>query len=154
MGETGLNYGDMMQRALRGVMADALDQVQAHGLPGEHHFYITYDTTHPSVAMPDWLFERYPDQITIVIQHEYDDLEVSPDGFAVSMSFSSRNANLYVPFDAVLTFVDPSVEFGLKFDATEIDIEDEDEDDVVIDPPVEDAKGTADVVSLDQFRKN
>jgi len=155
MHDDGLNYGVMMQSALRGVMADALGQVQAKGLPGEHHFYITYDTTNPAVVMPDWLREKYPDQITIVIQYEFSDLEVSPDGFAISMSFSNRQSNLYVPFDAVLTFVDPSVEFGLKFDATEIEVEDDDDDDT---PDPNDGgephQGSAEVVSLDKFRKS
>jgi hypothetical protein len=155
MRSDGLNYGVLMQRALRGVMADALGIVQEFGLPGEHHFYITYDTTNPSVIMPDWLREKYPDQITIVIQHEYSDLEVSEDGFGISMSFSNRFSTLYVPFDAVLTFVDPSVEFGLKFDATVIDVDDDEDEDTEEVPVVpEKPKGTADVVSLDQFRKS
>lgn len=151
MDQSSLNYGDMMQRALRGVMADALSQVQKDGLPGEHHFYITYSTTHPAASIPEWLFEKYPDKITIVIQHEFEDLEVSPEGFAITMSFSNKPALLYVPFDAVLTFVDPSVEFGLKFEATEIEVE-EDLDETEDNAP--DDKTTADVVSLDQFRKN
>lgn len=153
MDDDGLNYGVMMQTALRGVMADALGQVQASGLPGEHHFYITYDTTNPAVVMPDWLREQYPDQITIVIQFEFSDLEVTPEGFGISMSFSNRMSTLYVPFDAVLTFVDPSVEFGLKFDATVIEVDDE--DDVDIDTPDVDEphQGSAEVVSLDKFRK-
>ena len=158
MTETGLNYGLMMQRALRHVMSDALRQVSAHGLPGDHHFYITYDTGHPAAVIPDWLADQYPDQITIVLQHEYDDLEVSTDGFSVRMSFTDRPASLFVPFDAVMTFVDPSVEFGLKFDATEVEDElDADEgpaDEASIDALDEAARGSADVVSLDQFRKS
>lgn len=149
MNSDGLNYGLIMQRALRGVMADALSQVEAFGLPGDHHFYITFDTGHDGSVLPDWLRAEHPEQITIVLQHEFDGLEVSRDGFGVRMSFSDRPAELYVPFDAVLTFVDPSVEFGLKFDATEVEDVEEDED-----GPEEVApKGSADVVSLDQFRK-
>ena len=150
-----LNYGQIMQRALRGVMADALSQVQEHGLAGEHHFYITYDVTNADVQMPDFLRAEYPDQITIVLQHEFDDLTVSPEGFSVRMSFSNRPANLFVPFDSVLTFVDPSVEFGLKFEVTEVDAPDEPEagqpDEVAEDNAPQD--GSAEVVSLDQFRK-
>ncbi|MEL6793177.1 MAG: ClpXP protease specificity-enhancing factor SspB, partial [Pseudomonadota bacterium] len=96
MTDTGLNYGVMMQRALRHVMRDALAEVSADGLPGDHHFYITYDTRHPATVIPDWLAEQYPDQITIVLQHEFDDLEVSDDGFSVRMSFSDRPASLFV----------------------------------------------------------
>lgn len=149
-----LNYGQIMQRALRGVMADALGQVQAEGLSGEHHFYITYDVTNPAVEMPDFLRAEYPDQITIVLQHEFDALTVSEDGFSVRMSFSDRPSQLYVPFDAVLTFVDPSVEFGLKFEVTEVPGDDaaEQEDTPEADEPRE--QGSAEVVSLDKFRKS
>lgn len=147
-----LNYGQIMQRALRGVMADALGQVQEHGLTGEHHFYITYDVTNPAVEMPDFLRAEYSDQITIVLQHEFHDLTVSPDGFSVRMSFSDRPSSLYVPFDAVLTFVDPSVEFGLKFEVTEVVSEDEPEPEPEPEAPRE--QGSAEVVSLDKFRKS
>ena len=151
--DSGLNYGDMMQRALRHVMKDALQQVAASGLPGDHHFYITYDTRHEAAVLPDWLEAQYPEHITIVLQFEFDDLEVSDDGFSVRMSFGDRPASLFVPFDAVLTFVDPSVEFGLKFDATEIT--DDGEDDAPAEEPAEEEpRGSADVVSLDQFRKS
>ena len=148
---TELNYGLMMQRALRSVMAEALSVVVDGGLPGDHHFYITINTSHPDTDLPDWLRADYPDQITIVLQFEFADLEVTDQGFGVSMSFNDRRAHIYSPFDAVLTFVDPSVEFGLKFDATEVDIEDE-----AIEPEPEphDNQGDgAEVVSLDQFRK-
>ncbi|MGB0411562.1 MAG: SspB family protein [Pikeienuella sp.] len=145
-----LNYGQIMQRALRGVMADALGQVQEQGLAGEHHFYITFDVRNPQVEMPDFLRAEYPDQITIVLEHEFDDLTVSPEGFSVRMSFSNRPTRLYVPFDSVLTFVDPSVEFGLKFEVTEVETPDEPEPETTAEPAEE---GSAEVVSLDQFRK-
>ena len=145
----GLNYGQMMERALRGVMADALAVVAAHGFPGDHHFYITFACGHGAVRMPDWLRSSYPDQITIVLQHEFSGLEVTREGFRVALSFSNRLAELYIPFDAVLTFVDPSVEFGLKFEATETEAEAEEANDGEAE-----RKGSADVVSLDQFRKH
>lgn len=145
---TELNYGLMMQRALRSVMAEALGTVAESGLPGDHHFYITIDTRHPETDLPGWLRAEYPEQITIVLQFEYSDLEVTEDGFGVRMSFADRPAAIYAPFDAVLTFVDPSVEFGLKFDATEIAEEDAPEP---ADEPKSEEGG--EVVSLDQFRK-
>lgn len=114
--ESGLDYGRMMQRALRQVMAEALGAVAENGLPGDHHFYITFDPSHPGVVMPDWLRERYPRELTIVLQHEFHDLAVLGDRFQVGLSFSGRVATLTVPFDAVETFIDPSVKFGLKFD--------------------------------------
>ncbi len=149
MTPTDLNYGRMMQRALRGVMAEALGTVAEAGLPGDHHFYITIDTRHRDTDLPDWLREEYPEQITIVLQFEFTDLEVTEDGFSVRMSFADRPALIYAPFDAVLTFVDPSVEFGLKFDATETEGEDPAEPEEAPEP---DEGG--EVVSLDQFRKN
>ncbi|MFV0475597.1 MAG: SspB family protein [Pikeienuella sp.] len=148
MRDEGLNYGRMMEQALRGVMAEALAEVAANGLPGDHHFYITFAVGHGAVRVPDWLREKYPEQITIVLQHEYDALEVEPAGFRIRLSFSNLPADLYVPFDAVLTFVDPSVEFGLKFDATETEAPEP------LETPEEEApKPSADVVSLDKFRK-
>lgn len=142
-----LNYGQIMQRALRGVMSEALSIVQRDGLPGEHHLYITFDTRAPGVEMPDWLRAEYPEQITIVIQHEFDDLDVTEEKFSVRLSFASRPATITAPFDAVLTFVDPSVEFGLKFEATEIEPEDEPDES-------EAEEGGAEVLSLDKFRKS
>lgn len=148
MTPTDLNYGQMMQRALRSVMAEALGEVAESGLPGDHHFYITIDTRHPETDLPDWLRAEYPEQITIVLQFEYSDLEVSDEGFGVQMSFADRPAAIYAPFDAVLTFVDPSVEFGLKFDATEVEQE---EAPAPVKDEIPDEGG--EVVSLDQFRK-
>lgn len=146
-----LNYGQIMQHALRGVMADTLTVVQENGLPGEHHFYITYDTRHPEVEAPEWLLAEYPESITIVLQYEFHDLTVTRVGFSVRMSFGERPATLYVPFDAVLTFVDPSVEFGLKFEVTEIEPEPEFEEEPEPESTV--PEGGAEVLSLDQFRK-
>lgn len=152
-----IDYGGMMQRALRQVLAQALGVVAESGDVGGHHFYIKYDTTHPGVVMPDWLKAQYPEEITIVLQHEYWDLAVSSDRFSVGLSFSGRSTMLTVPFDAVLQFVDPYAEFGLKFDGHEIDDEDEipepslgDDEDPDDDPTP--PRG-GDVVSLDRFRK-
>jgi len=157
----GLDYGNLMHRAMRGLIRDVMAQVADQGLPGAHHFFITLNTRHPGVAMADWLRSRYPDEITIVIQHWYDHLEVDPDGFAITLNFGNQPEPLYVPFDAISTFVDPSVEFGLKF---ETQIDDGDEDDQPDDedgaddeaPHAEaepEAPRTGEVVSLDKFRK-
>lgn len=151
-----IDYGNLMHRAMRGLIRQVLSDVAAHGLPGAHHFFITFDTTHPDVDMADWLVDRYPEEMTIVLQHWYDSLEVDDDGFAITLNFGDSPEPLYIPLDAILTFVDPSVEFGLRFESHESDSEDaddtppEDPDDTPDPPPARDAE----VVRLDAFRKN
>ena len=148
-----INYSDLMNKALRQLMASVLEEIAVEGLPGNHHFFISFDTQYPGVDMPSWLKEQHPKDITIVIQNWFEDLVVSNEWFEITLSFSNQPTRLHVPFDAVLTFVDPSVEFGLRFDNPE------DEDDAVEeviqeiedeDAPVE---SKSDVVSLDSFRK-
>ena len=159
-GTTRLNYGRMMQRALRGLMSEVLGLVAEEGLPGDHHFYIGFDTTHPGVDMADWLHERYPEEMTIVLQDWFDDLAVMGDRFRVTLNFSNNLQTLVVPFDAVKTFVDPSAEFGLKFDAQEASEDPDEEHGSDDEPPDHDPDPdnggggpAADVVSLDKFRR-
>ena len=116
---TGINYGSLMHQAMRGLIRTVLTDVQNDGLPGDHHFFITFDTGHPDVEIADWLSDRYPGEMTVVMQHWFDNLEVGEDGFAVTLNFGDSPERLYIPFDAILTFVDPSVEFGLRFESTE-----------------------------------
>jgi hypothetical protein len=124
-----------------------LEDVQVNGLPGAHHFFITFDTNHPDAALADWLKQRYPNEMTVVMQHWYDNLEVSDQGFGIMLNFGDAPESLYVPYDAIKTFVDPSVEFGLRFENQEKDEDDDGDED-------EGAKPDADVVSLDSFRKH
>ena len=162
----GIDYGNLMHRAMRGLIHQVLTDVRDHGLPGAHHFFITFDTTHPDAVLADWLKQRYPDEMTVVMQHWFDNLEVSKDGFAVTLNFGDAPERLYIPFDAVLTFVDPSVEFGLRFESTDGEgsedgplvpaprpssqkpASDETEDDTS-----QPERKDAEVVSLDTFRK-
>ncbi|MEZ5913766.1 MAG: ClpXP protease specificity-enhancing factor SspB [Paracoccaceae bacterium] len=150
-----IDYGNLMHRAMRGLIQQVLTEVGEHGLPGNHHFFITLDTHHPGVEMAPWLKSRYPDEITVVLQHWYENLEVSDEGFAVTLNFGNQPERLTIPFDAVRTFVDPSVEFGLRFeqhdDADEAEDEDDDSDsdETAEDEPHKDAE----VVSLDSWRK-
>jgi uncharacterized protein len=151
---TSIDYGNLMHRAMRTLIRQVLEGVAAHGLPGEHHFFITLSTHHPDVDMADWLRERYPDEITIVIQNWFENLAVDEDGFAITLNFGNRPEPLYIPFDAITTFVDPSVEFGLRFE-THVEDDDEDDEAPMEEGAVEDAAApsTAEVVSLDKFRK-
>lgn len=153
-----IDYGNLMHRAMRGLIQTVLSEVAANGLPGAHHFFIKFDTMHPDVEMADWLSDRYPDEMTIVIQNWFRDLVVSDEGFAITLNFGDNPEPLYIPYDALRTFVDPSVEFGLKFETQE-SAEDEagpelvDEDGDETPPDGEAPKKDADVVSLDAFRK-
>ncbi|MEM0937749.1 MAG: ClpXP protease specificity-enhancing factor SspB [Pseudomonadota bacterium] len=148
-----IDYGKLMHDAMRGLIRQVLADVAADGLPGEHHFFVTFDTNHAEAGLADWLRERYPDEMTIVIQHWFEDLEVREDGFSITLNFGDNPERLDIPFDALRTFVDPSVEFGLRFESQE-DEEDADEDaPMAEDVEAEAEKPDAEVVSLDSFRK-
>jgi hypothetical protein len=155
-----IDYGNLMHAAMRGLIRSVLEDVSRNGLPGNHHFFISFDTRHPDVRIADWLSQRYPADMTVVMQHWFNNLEVGEDGFAVTLNFGDSPEPLYIPFDAIRTFVDPSVEFGLRFDGVSDDDEDENDDDPT--PPDGDPANRrdrkhvhpdAEVVSLDKFRK-
>jgi len=147
-----IDYGNLMHRAMRGLIQEVLTGVARDGLPGAHHFFITFDTTHPQARLADWLRQRYPLEMTVVMQHWYEGLDISNEGFSVTLNFGDAPERLYVPYDAIRTFVDPSVEFGLRFETqeTESDADDPsaDPDDIEVVPD----KTEAEVVSLDSFR--
>ncbi len=162
-----IDYGKLMHNAMRGLIQHVLSDVRDNGLPGAHHFFITFDTTHPDAELADWLRERYPNEMTVVMQHWFDNLVVGDDFFSITLNFGDQPENLTIPYDAILTFVDPSVEFGLRFESHDEDDDDDDafEDEAEVAPFVEvsdeeAAKEEADtgkpegeVVSLDSFRK-
>jgi uncharacterized protein len=161
-----LHYDRMMENALRGVVREALETVASAGLPGEHHFYVTFRTEHAGVEMPTRLRQRHPEEMTIVLQHQYWDLKIEAERFQVTLSFDRVHERLVIPFAAITAFVDPSVQFGLQFPAgqtpsakTETKIEPKPE-------PKQEAKaadskpdskpadeGSGRVVALDAFRK-
>ena len=148
-----IDYGNLMHRAMRGLIQSVLNDVAEHGLPGAHHFFITFDTRHPGVILADWLRERYPTEMTIVIQHWFENLAVTDDGFSITLNFGNNPEPMVIPFDALRTFVDPSVEFGLRFETQEEDEEDDD-DQTDIEVEEEPERRDAEIVSLDQFRKH
>ena len=112
-----LEYPKMVERAMRGVVREALAVAVESGLPGLHHFYITFRTRDPDVTIADRLLTQYPDEMTIVMEHQYWDLSVDDDKFSITLSFGGAPETLVIPFDAITAFVDPSVKFGLQFDA-------------------------------------
>jgi hypothetical protein len=157
--ESLIPYDEIVQDALRAVVGRVLREIeQSGGLPGEHHFYITFKTRMPGVSIPKHLLERFPDEMTIVIQHRFWDLKVEDDSFSVGLSFGGVPAALHVPFAAVTQFHDPAVEFALTFQAnaeeTPDDAHEIAENDAPEDSGAAEAKDDgSNVVSVDFTRK-
>lgn len=172
-----MQYGQMVEDSLRGVVRMALTRAATDGLLGEHHFYIGFKTEYPGVDIPDHLHAQYPDEMTIVIQHKFWGLEVGEDAFEITLSFGGQGQRLYIPFQALTSFLDPSVQFGLQFGqqdgdsgaeanetpASEADNPAPEADDgpkdgaetgTKTDAEAEDGDGGDNVVTLDQFRKD
>lgn len=121
---SSIDYQEIVRDALREVVYRVLAQVADEGLPGSHHFFITFDTSHPGVEMSPDLFDHYPESMTVILQHQFWDLEVDDTSFSVTLSFGGRRESLRVPFDALLSFVDPEAQFGLQF-TEQLDLEEE-----------------------------
>ena len=156
--ESLIPYDEIVQDALRAVVGRVLGEVElSGGLPGEHHFYITFKTRAPGVSIPKHLMERFPDEMTIVIQHRFWDLKVEDDNFSVGLSFGGVPATLHVPFAAVTQFHDPAVEFALTFQANADEEPREEHEEAENDRPQAPADGKADdasnVVNVDFTRK-
>ncbi len=112
-----IDYAQLVQDALRDAVRRVLEQVAEHGLPGEHHLFIGFRTAYPGVEVPRFLRDQYPEEVTIILQHQFWGLEVSPEAFSLLLSFGGSRQRVMVPFAALTTFADPSVDFGLRFDA-------------------------------------
>ena len=156
---TELRYDRMVEDALRGVLREALT-ASLNGLPGNHHFYITFRTRHPGVDIADYIRMRHPDEMTIVLQHQFWGLEVTPEWFEVTLSFNRMNERLHIPFAAVTAFADPSAKFGLRFQ-TDTSIETpsleqpqgEPEESPTEAPEALQQEPAGQVITLDAFRK-
>ena len=148
-------YDEIVQEALRAVVGRVLGEVEAAGgLPGEHHFYITFKTGAQGVDIPKHLVDRFPDEMTIVIQNRFWDLKVQPDGFEVGLSFNQLPAKLIIPFAAVTGFVDPAVNFALQFQAQTDDVDEDTEHSFAgNDAPPAVVDDGSNVVSVDFTRK-
>jgi uncharacterized protein len=169
MAEDLMRYDQLAQNALRGVVRDALRKVQKTGLPGEHHFYIAFNTKFPGVILSERIAARYPREMTVVLQHQFWNLVVTEELFEVELSFDNIPEKLVVPFNAVKGFLDPSVQFGLQFEVVPAEAaKSETEKISEQDKPAGEAVGEtaspdkaqpepetaeAKVVSLDAFRK-
>lgn len=148
-------YDEIVQDALRGVVARVLKRIQEEGgLPGGHHFYIAFRTRAPGVSIPQHLMERYPEEMTIVIQHRYWDLEVTPEQFSIGLSFNQMPSMLTIPYDAVVGFVDPAVNFALQFPPKDGEAPPEPPPGDDPEPPApEGSDDGSNVVTLDRFRR-
>lgn len=157
-----INYNLLVERALVNVVKDSLRHAGKHGLSGQQHFYITFKTHHAGVAIPAHLKERYKEEMTIVLQHQFWDLIVEEDKFSLGLSFNHQRETLEIPFEAVTAFADPSVQFGLQFNlsqdpasasaATEVASDEGAANEKSNDKPSENKPG--EVITLDAFRKN
>jgi hypothetical protein len=169
MPEDLMRYDQLAQNALRGVVREALRRVEKSGLPGEHHFYIAFNTKFPGVDIGERMAQRYPREMTIVLQHQYENLIVRDDRFEVELSFDNIPEKLVIPFNAVKGFLDPAVQFGLQFEVVTVETP-VDSENKVEKPATGKKKGEADgaedgippdvppndapkVISLDSFRK-
>lgn len=155
--ENILRYDKMVENALRGVVRQAVEEVMEDGLPGDHHFYITFMTDYPGVNIPDYLRDRYPGEMTIVLQFQFYDLDVDDQRMQVTLSFNNVPEKLEIPLAAITIFADPSVNFALQFqpmgDDLEPDFEPDDDPDGDGPSDSDDDGKKGEVVSLDQFRK-
>ena len=168
MSKDWLRYDRMVEDALRGVVRRALTDVSSSGLPGDHHFYLTFRTGEPGVQIAPALKSQYPKEMTIVLQHQFWGLEVNEDQFAVTLSFGGKHERLVVPYRSIVSFADPSVKFGLQFEssahgegdgledaATGRTMTPKDLNDLprLIEDKAAGAKVGAQIVALDAFRK-
>ena len=161
MTEDLMRYDQLAQNALRGVVREALRRIERTGLPGEHHFYIAFNTRYPGVQISDKLLQRYPREMTIVIQHQYSNLLIDEEKFQVVLFFDQLPEKLVVPFLAIKGFLDPAVQFGLQFEVVNVEqksgSEDGSEAEAVTDEKSEETDAAESeepkVVSLDAFRK-
>jgi hypothetical protein len=150
------DYPQMVQAALRGVVREALARTAREGLRGTHHFYVSFRTDIPGVVLPDYILEKYPEEMTIILQHQFWGLEVGDEEFSVTLRFQNRPEQLTIPFAAVTSFTDPSVKFGLQFELPAAK-----QSDTAALPakvPVEEVpkpppRQAAEIVTLDKFRK-
>lgn len=155
MSEDLLRYDLLIENALRDVVRQTIQKIVGGGLPGDHHFYITFLTNFPGVEIPDYLHKQYPEEMTVVLQHQFFGLTISDSSFSVTLSFNNVKERLVIPFQSITTFADPSVNFALQFhssanDPAETESPPADKDSSSTSPTGE---KRGEVISLDMFRK-
>ncbi len=154
MEELDINYDKLVEKSLKHVVIEALKIAADEGLPGEHHFYITFKTSHPNARISAQLLNQYPDEMTIVLQHQFANLMVGETYFEVDLSFGGIPQTLRIPYDAIIYFADPHAKFGLSFNSgDELMNKNIDSDDFVEEKKVKKASGSATVIDIEAFRK-
>lgn len=174
MKDSLIDYAKLIDEAMHHVVKSVLCDIKVNGLPGDHHFFITFRTDAPGVMISEDLKGKYPEEMTIVIQHQFYDLEIEEDYFSIVLSFEHVKQNLTIPFSSMISFVDPSVKFGLQFNTLELEEFDEEDEELEItielenensndDPEKTKSKkgaakkkkgdSTSNVITLDSFRK-
>ncbi len=154
MSGESIDYPALIHEALLGVVREILCHVVEEGLPGDHHFYLTFRTDHPQVVMPAGLKIRHPETMTIVLQHQFWDLSVEQDFFGVTLRFGGAKHHLTIPFEALTGFIDPDAEFGLQLGSTSEDRDEEEESEGPrADEADSDSGRKGEVISIDEFRK-
>ncbi len=159
-----IGYDEIIENSMRSVIYETLKKIEKTGLPGQHYFIVTFLTRFPGIDLPKHLVEKYPEEMTIAIQHQFRNLVVDQDQFSISLSFSGKNERMVIPYKAVTSFADPSMNFGLKFSVSYDEIEgfengDYGESNLANNEGDKEKRGetidlSAKVISLDAFRKN
>lgn len=147
-----INYATMVNSAMRNMIKDVLSRVAKEGLPGEHHFYITFLTDIFGIKIPSALKKQFPEEMTIVLQYEYENLVVNERNFSISLRFGGVPHTLIIPFNAIISFADPSCKFALHFEHIEEQTPEEFEEEFLSAPQQD--NGGAEIISLDKYRKD
>ncbi|MDR3179999.1 MAG: ClpXP protease specificity-enhancing factor SspB [Holosporaceae bacterium] len=150
-------YDDLVQKALIAVVREVLEDVAANGIPGSHHFYVRFRTDHPRTRVPDYLKERHPEEVMIILQYQFWNLKIFGDYFCVDLSFSGVRETLVIPFSSLTAFVDPSVKFALQFtpslDEPDSPGKKNNNADQNSDSSTSSGDGDGKIISFDSFRK-
>lgn len=151
--ELDINYDKLVEKALKHVVIEALKIAADEGLPGEHHFYITFKTTHPAARLSAQLLNQYPDEMTIVLQHQFANLMVGETYFEVDLSFGGIPQTLRIPYDAITYFADPYAKFGLSFNSGDMSLSDTIDEEPIMQKEQPKAPASATIIDIDAFRK-
>ncbi len=145
-----IDYQRILSKNLLNVFIDILKNIEKNGLDGKNHLYITFNSNNPRNIVPDWLLQKYPNEMTIVIQHEYYHLSVNKNYFNIGLSFNNKKSDLRISFDSIISFADPSVNFGLNYEFNKLQREKKKKNNLKIDKKLDDSN----VINFSNFKKN